>query len=72
MSIVAVLGEPARVDGFALAGARTLPASDAAAVRAAWATLDDDVGLLVVTPMAAATIAGELAERRNLLWVVMP
>ncbi|HEY6708605.1 MAG TPA: V-type ATP synthase subunit F [Actinomycetota bacterium] len=56
MARVAVLGEQVRVQGFALAGALVLEAGDAAEVRAAWASLADDVAVVVLTPRAAEAL----------------
>ena len=70
---VAVVGEQLRVQGFTLAGAVVLAADDAAAVRSAWASLGDDVAVVVLTPRAAAVLEAELAAGRPTpLTVVMP
>ena len=53
MSRVAVIGEEARVRGFALAGALVFAAEDAAGARAAWRSLPADVAVAVLTPRAA-------------------
>ena len=71
MARVAVVGEQVRVQGYALAGAQVLVAEDAPAVRAAWASLDGDVAVVVLTDRAAAALGDEL-ERRWPLTVVMP
>jgi vacuolar-type H+-ATPase subunit F/Vma7 len=72
MSRVAVLGEAARVRGFALAGADVLVAADDDEVIARWQALDPHVGLLILTADAARTLGTLLAERPRLLWTVMP
>jgi vacuolar-type H+-ATPase subunit F/Vma7 len=72
MSRVAVIGEPARVRGFALAGADVLPAATPGEVIARWEALDADVGLLVLSPDARAALRARLTERPRLLWAVMP
>lgn len=69
--VVAVLGEPVRVDGYALAGAMVCPAESAQEARIAWAALPDDVALVVLTPMAAVALGDELGHSR-VLTVVMP
>jgi vacuolar-type H+-ATPase subunit F/Vma7 len=70
---IAVLGESTRVDGFALAGALVLVADDAAAVRDAWASLPDDVAVVMLTPAAAAALPdGVAAQRDGVLTVTMP
>jgi hypothetical protein len=53
---VAVIGERPLVEAFGLAGAHVLAAESAAAVRAAWEALSDDVGLVVLTKAAAAAL----------------
>lgn len=70
MARVAVIGEEARVVGFALAGALVLPADDPEAVRAAWRSLDDDVFVVVLTPRARRSLNDETATWP--LMVVMP
>ncbi|GAA2006660.1 V-type ATP synthase subunit F [Catenulispora subtropica] len=67
---VAALGEWALIRGFALAGVRTVTAADPEAVRAAWASLDRDVAVVILTPSAAGAL-GE-AVRRGPLTVVLP
>lgn len=54
MAGIAVLGEPPRVDGWALAGALVIPATGAEELRRAWAGLPADVEVVVATPAAAA------------------
>ena len=53
MSRVAVIGEEARVRGFALAGALVFAAEDPAGARAAWRSLPPDVAVVVLAPRAA-------------------
>jgi vacuolar-type H+-ATPase subunit F/Vma7 len=70
---VAVVGEQLRVRGFILAGAVVLAADDAAAVRSAWASLGDDVTVVILTPRAAAALEAELATGGPMpLTVVLP
>jgi vacuolar-type H+-ATPase subunit F/Vma7 len=68
---VAVIGEQARVQGFALAGAVVMVADDEAAVRSQWASLPADVPVVVLTP-AAAVALGHLTADDGRLIVVMP
>jgi vacuolar-type H+-ATPase subunit F/Vma7 len=68
MSRVAVIGASPRVDGWALAGALVLHAG-AADATGVWATLPDDVDVVVVTPAVADQLAGRLGDR---LVVVLP
>ena len=80
-----MIGEEARVRGFALAGALVFAVADAAAARAAWRSLPADVAVAVLTPRAAgwlrdvtgggdeaAAQAEGLARRPDVLPVVMP
>jgi vacuolar-type H+-ATPase subunit F/Vma7 len=70
---VAVLGERALVEGYALGGARVLPADSPGEVRAAWAALAPDVAVVLVTPAAAGALgAPPVAGRRPLLVVLPP
>lgn len=55
---VAVLGEAALVEPYALAGARVLPAGTPDEVRAAWHASADDVLVVLLTPAAAAALDG--------------
>jgi vacuolar-type H+-ATPase subunit F/Vma7 len=82
MSRLAVIGEEARVRGFALAGALVFAAEDAAGARAAWRSLPSDVAVAVLTPRAARWLAdvasepagpaGGLPRPGRVLPVVMP
>jgi vacuolar-type H+-ATPase subunit F/Vma7 len=72
VSLVAAIGEDARVVGYALSGVVVHAATEAHEVHAAWAGLSDDIGLLIVTSAAHAELGGRLAERPRLLLAVMP
>lgn len=72
MGRVAVLGEETTVAGYALAGAVTLCAEDAQAVRAAWAELPDDVDVVVLTQRAAQALGPARTATMHPLTVVMP
>lgn len=74
MPRVAAIGERARVQGFALAGALVVEAGDPDAVRAAWAALAADVEVVVLTPAAARALQapGAAAGRSGLLTVELP
>jgi vacuolar-type H+-ATPase subunit F/Vma7 len=63
---VAAIGAPTLIRGFAMAGARVLPAEQPADVRDAWRSLPDEVGLVVLTAQAAQALADELQSVR--LW----
>jgi len=64
---IAVVGEPARVDVWALAGALVLPVTGADGAGAAWETLDVEV--VIATPEAARALGDRASER---LVVVLP
>jgi len=72
MSRIAAIGEARRVSGFALAGVEVRAAESAQAAQAAWDALERDVGLLVLTPQAAAALEGRLSEREGVVWVTLP
>ena len=69
---VAALGEPALLQGFALAGALLYPATGTAAIRAAWTSLPDTVAAVILTPAAALALAGELDGSASPLTAVLP
>jgi vacuolar-type H+-ATPase subunit F/Vma7 len=64
-SNVAVIGAPSVVRGFALAGAQVIPAEQPAQVRDAWASLPEDVGLVLLTDQAAQALADDLRSERT-------
>ncbi len=72
MGRIVALGEAVRVEGFSLGGATVLVAEDPDAVRRAWASLPDDVAVVVLTPGAAAALAAASAPREGILTAVMP
>ena len=69
MGRVAVIGEGVRVSGFALAGALVLPAETDVEVRSQWASLPDDVDVVILTDAAARQVG---VPDRGPLRVVMP
>jgi vacuolar-type H+-ATPase subunit F/Vma7 len=69
---VAVIGEGAQVDGYALAGAVVLRAGTAEEVRSAWDALPGDVDVVILTSRAAHSLAPGGGGRRIPLSVVMP
>jgi vacuolar-type H+-ATPase subunit F/Vma7 len=72
MGKVVVLGEPARVMGYALAGALAIQAEGEEVARA-WALLPPDASLVVLTPAATQALGpAVLVERRDVLIVTMP
>jgi vacuolar-type H+-ATPase subunit F/Vma7 len=73
VSRIAVLGEAVQVDAFALAGALVAVAERPDDVRAAWASLPEDVGLVLLTPAAAAALPDErIPARDGVLVVTLP
>jgi vacuolar-type H+-ATPase subunit F/Vma7 len=72
MGLLVVLGEKARVDGFALGGATVIPAESPDAVRRAWTSLPDDVTVVVLTHQAAGALGNDMTQRADVLSVVMP
>jgi len=72
MAQVAVIGEPARMQGFTLAGALVYPAENVAQALAAWHSLPADVAVAVLTPDAARALGEALTARTAPLTVVMP
>jgi vacuolar-type H+-ATPase subunit F/Vma7 len=72
MARVAVLGERAVVEGWALGGARVLPADSPEQVRAAWSGLAADVAVVLLTPAAARALEPGSADRPGPLTVVLP
>jgi vacuolar-type H+-ATPase subunit F/Vma7 len=72
MSTVVAIGEEQRVRGFALAGVDVRTTADADSARAAWEALDADVGLVILTPAAAAALRPALASAPRRLCVELP
>jgi len=72
MTAVVAIGEAQRLSGFALAGVDVRAAGDEPSVREAWDALGRDVGLLILTPQAEATLGPRLSEREDLVWVSLP
>lgn len=56
MFTVAAIGERVRVAGFALVGVQVQVAETATEVRAAWDALAPEVGVVLLTPAAAAAL----------------
>ena len=69
MNTVALGSEP-ELAGFVLAGVRLVHVG-ADAVRA-WRALDDDVGLVILSPSVAAALEAVRDERPDLLTAVLP
>jgi vacuolar-type H+-ATPase subunit F/Vma7 len=71
MSAVIAIGELELLEGFSLAGVRVEQASNPDECRRALAEVDDDVGLLVLTPSSREALEPLLERRPNLLWTVV-
>jgi vacuolar-type H+-ATPase subunit F/Vma7 len=69
MSRVVVVGEPPRVDGWALSGAVVVPVTDAEDARRGADALADDVEVVITTPTALRLLGDRLAGR---LVVLLP
>lgn len=72
MMQVAAIGERVRVLGLVSAGVTVYPADDPEAVRAAWHGMSPEVGLVIVTPAAAAALGAGLLDEECPLTAVMP
>ncbi|GLY70551.1 hypothetical protein Atai01_71700 [Amycolatopsis taiwanensis] len=72
MGTVTVIGDATAIQGWALAGAAVRAAEEPAAVRDAWAGLDDTVDLVILTPEAARVLGPALVERKRGLVAVIP
>lgn len=72
MSLVAAIGESARVAGYALAGVEVHAAGDADAVREAWEALSDEVACVIVTSAAHAALGAHIDERPGVVRAVVP
>jgi len=71
MSIVVAIGAPEQLLGYGLAGVRIVEAADDEAVRASWAALEPDPGLVLLTAEARRAL-GRTIERTEALWTVIP
>ncbi|WP_019926515.1 V-type ATP synthase subunit F [Nocardia sp. BMG111209] len=71
MGGIAIIGEPGRVTGYALAGVTVHEAADPAAVRQAWSELIPGTAMVILTPAAATHLSAETASTA-LLVAVMP
>lgn len=72
MSRVVAIGQERQLAGFALAGVDVRAAESAQAAQDAWDGLERDVGLLILTPEAAAALEGRRSEREDIVWVSLP
>ncbi|MGZ4307303.1 MAG: V-type ATP synthase subunit F [Solirubrobacteraceae bacterium] len=72
MSLVAAIGESARVAGYALAGVAVHAAGDAEAVREAWKALSNEVACVIMTSAAHSALGARLDERPDVIRAVVP
>jgi vacuolar-type H+-ATPase subunit F/Vma7 len=72
VSRVVAIGEHELVDGYGLAGVEVFSAADPGSMRRAFAEVEGDAGLLILTPAAEAVLAQRLAEPQLFVWVVLP
>ncbi len=72
MGSFVVIGEEARVCGFALAGAEVITAEGPTEVRRALEALSDDATVVLLSANAAAALDNAMTLRNNVLTVVMP
>ena len=56
-----MIGEPALVAGYAMAGAATMPARGADEVHRAWESLPSGTTLVILTAAAADALGGRLS-----------
>ncbi|WP_324787748.1 hypothetical protein [Streptomyces sp. H51] len=71
-SRIAAIGERVRVAGLTAAGVDVYAAEDPPAVRAARERIPADVGMLIMTPAAAAALGPEPFDDTGPLTAVMP
>ena len=71
MSRAAAIGDERRLAGYALAGVEVHPAAADAEVQAAWAGLDRETALVLLTPEAERALAEAWSERPACLRVVV-
>ena len=71
MSRVVAIGGVLELAGYALAGVDVIAATDPAPVRRAWAELEDDVQLVLLTAEARRALPDRL-DRGGVLWAVLP
>jgi vacuolar-type H+-ATPase subunit F/Vma7 len=72
MNTVAIVGERALIQGYALVGVHMLTAETAEHVRRHWANLPPGLLLVILTPTAAAALDGLRTARGDPMTVVMP
>jgi vacuolar-type H+-ATPase subunit F/Vma7 len=66
---VAAIGDRDDLDGFRLVGVPVTTTPTAAAALAAWDALSEHVGLVILSPTAAAALGPRLNDRPNVMTV---
>jgi vacuolar-type H+-ATPase subunit F/Vma7 len=69
---VVAIGDPARLAGYAVAGAEVLPARTVAQAITAWEALQDGVGLALLTAEAAHALGARVGRPGAPLTAVIP
>jgi len=72
MSRIVALGEERDVVAFAMIGVDVIAVTDASGARDEWASLPDDVGLVILTRTSAEALGSMLHQPSQPLWAVMP
>ncbi len=72
MSTIVAIGATYELEGFALAGVKVIAAATDAEVAHAFSVLDDEVGMVILSPAAAKALGSAVAARRDVLTAVMP
>ncbi len=72
MSRIVAIGEEHKVLPFGMVGVEVLALTEPQGAQSAWASLGDDVGLVVLTRLAAEALGPILHEPGQPLWTVMP
>ncbi len=72
MGTVVAIGETHELEGFALVGVTVVATKTQADVIDAWKLLDPEVGLVILSPAAAATLGSMLDDRPDVLTVAAP
>ncbi|MCA1783351.1 MAG: hypothetical protein ABR500_02120 [Dermatophilaceae bacterium] len=72
MTLVVALGEKTLLDGYGLVGAAVHAAETDDDVRRIWPALAGRVGVVVLTPRAAAALGAALADPRAPMTAVLP
>ena len=72
MGRVVAIGDRPDLAGLGLVGVSVVRDPSTEAVERAWRALGDDVGLVILSPSAAAALQPFLSERPDVLTAVLP